>query len=78
MAEIVGINLGQEAEDIEVRRVCSRRPENDRRLQQRRAGSSLYSKIRMAEAITVVHLPRLSPTAVCVQLVVRTILLEMR
>jgi hypothetical protein len=40
-------------------------------------GSS-YSKIKIAEAITVVHLPRLSPTPLCVTLVVRTILLEMR
>ena len=37
-----------------------------------------YSKIRIADAITVVHKARLSPTAVCVMLVVRTILLEMR
>ena len=36
------------------------------------------SKIKTAEAITVVHKPRLSPTADCVTLAVRTILLEMR
>ena len=36
------------------------------------------SRIRTAAAIVVVHLPRLSPTADCVILLVRTILLEMR
>ena len=37
-----------------------------------------YSKIRIAAAITVVHSPRLSPTAVCVWFMVRTILLDSR
>ena len=37
-----------------------------------------YSKIRMAAAITVVHSPRLSPTAVWVIFMVRTILLDSR
>ena len=36
------------------------------------------SKIRTAEAMTVVHSPRLSPTADCVTLAVRTILLDRR
>ena len=36
------------------------------------------SKISTADAITVVHKPRLSPTADCVTLAVRTILFEMR
>jgi len=35
-----------------------------------------YSKIRMAEAITVVHKPFLSPTADCVLFAVRTILFD--
>jgi len=37
-----------------------------------------YSKIKMADAITVVQRPRLSPTPLWVMLVVRTILLEIR
>jgi hypothetical protein len=37
-----------------------------------------YAKISTADAITVVHSPRLSPTADCVTFAVRTILLEMR
>ena len=37
-----------------------------------------YSKIKIAAAITVVHKPRLSPTADCVTLAVRTILFEIR
>ena len=36
------------------------------------------SRISTAAAMVVVHLPRLSPTADCVTLLVRTILLEMR
>ena len=36
------------------------------------------SRISTAAAIVVVHFPRLSPTADCVTLLVRTILLEMR
>jgi len=40
--------------------------------------SGSYSKIRIAEAITVVQRPRLSPTPLWVMLVVRTILLEIR
>jgi hypothetical protein len=36
------------------------------------------SRISTAAAIVVVHLPRRSPTADCVMLLVRTILLEMR
>jgi hypothetical protein len=39
---------------------------------------AIQSKISTAEAITVVHSPRLSPTADCVTLAVRTILFEMR
>lgn len=41
-----------------------------------RVPKKVYSKIRMAEAITVVQRPRLSPTPLWVMLVVRTILLE--
>src|SRR5258708_16305630 len=41
-------------------------------------GLKPYSKIRIAAAMTVVQRPRLSPIAVCVMLVVRTILLEIR
>src|SRR6185437_1748777 len=37
-----------------------------------------YSKIKIAAAMVVVHRPRLSPTADCVTLAVRTILFEMR
>lgn len=36
------------------------------------------SKIKTADAITVVHNPRLSPTADCVTFAVRTILFEIR
>ena len=36
------------------------------------------SRISTAAAMVVVHLPRLSPTADCVMLLVRTILFEMR
>ena len=40
--------------------------------------SKSQSKIRIAAAITVIHLPCLSPTPLWVMFVVRTILLEMR
>lgn len=43
-----------------------------------RRWKKLYSKIRIADAITVVQRPRLSPTPLWVMLVVRTILLEIR
>ena len=39
---------------------------------------NFYSKIKIADAITVVHSPRLSPTPLWVMFVVRTILLEIR
>jgi hypothetical protein len=38
----------------------------------------LYSKIKIAAAMVVVHHPRLSPIADCVTFLVRTIRLEMR
>jgi hypothetical protein len=40
--------------------------------------SENQSNIKIAAAITVVHNPRLSPTADCVTLAVRTILFEIR
>jgi hypothetical protein len=40
--------------------------------------SRVYSKMRIAAAITVVQRPCLSPTADCVIFAVRTILFEMR
>jgi hypothetical protein len=45
-----------------------------------RAGARRYysSRMRTAAAMVVVHLPFLSPTALCVTLLVRTILFEMR
>jgi hypothetical protein len=46
---------------------------------QRSAERSCYSsRINTAAAMVVVHSPRLSPTADCVTLLVRTILLEIR
>ena len=42
------------------------------------ACNAYSSRISTAAAIVVVHNPRLSPTADCVILLVRTILLEMR
>jgi len=41
-------------------------------------GRGTYSKIRIAAAITVVHRPRLSPTALWVTFAVRTILFDNR
>jgi len=42
------------------------------------ACNAYSSRISTAAAMVVVHSPRLSPTADCVMLLVRTILLEMR
>lgn len=43
-----------------------------------RIRGSLYSKIRIAAAIVVVHSDFLSPTADCVMFIVRTILFDIR
>ena len=48
------------------------------RVTPRKIHGSLYSKMRIAAAIVVVHSDFLSPTADCVMFMVRTILFDIR
>ena len=69
------IGMGQELGPTEKRRGT---PRLYAELRLSKIAETSQSKISTADAITVVQRPRLSPTADCVTLAVRTILFEMR